>query len=64
MTPGPNPENNPPPPVRWLTDPFAEMGRKAISWVNNLGASTIFVSLAVLKIFRPKQLMKVLSSSG
>ena len=48
MTPEPNPENESlRPPVRWLTDPFAEMGRKAIGWVNNLGASTIFVSLAV-----------------
>ena len=61
MTPDPKTVNeNGRSPVRWLTDPFAAMGRKAINWVNNLGASTIFVSLAVLKIFRPKQLMKVL----
>jgi len=29
-------------------------------WVDNLGASTIFVSLAVVKIFRPRQFMKIL----
>ena len=48
------------PPAQWLTVPFANLGRMVISWVNNLGASTIFLSLAFLRVFRPKQLMKVL----
>ena len=41
-----------------LTQPFAVIGRAAISWVNHLGASAIFF-LAFLKIFRPKQLPKI-----
>jgi phospholipid/cholesterol/gamma-HCH transport system permease protein len=31
-----------------------------ISWINNLGASTIFLSLAFVRIFRPKQISKVI----
>jgi phospholipid/cholesterol/gamma-HCH transport system permease protein len=42
-----------------LTEPFALFGRAAIGWTNNLGASAIFLLLAVLKILRPKQLAKV-----
>jgi phospholipid/cholesterol/gamma-HCH transport system permease protein len=42
-----------------LTRPFAVIGRAAISWVNNLGAASIFLLLAVLKILRPKQLPKI-----
>jgi len=42
-----------------LTQPFAVLGRTAISWVNNLGASTVFFYLAFLRIFRPKQLPKI-----
>ena len=61
MTPEPKPGNEAgSQAARWVTDPFAALGRKAISWVNNLGASTIFIALSVLRIFRPKQLMKVL----
>lgn len=45
--------------VALLIRPFAVFGRTAISWVNNLGASAIFLSLAFLKILRPKQLSKV-----
>ena len=61
MTPDTSPEHaSRRPPVRWLTDPFAALGRRAMRWVDNLGASTIFISLSVLRIFRPKQLMKVL----
>ncbi len=61
MTPEPKPGNEAGrQAARWLTDPFAALGRRAISWVNNLGASTIFITLSVLRIFRPKQLMKVL----
>ncbi|HRT26530.1 MAG TPA: hypothetical protein P5573_00260, partial [Syntrophales bacterium] len=43
-----------------LTRPFAAIGRKTINWVNTLGAATIFLVLAVLMIFRPKQWTKVI----
>ena len=42
-----------------LTIPFAEIGRGAFRWVGNLGAASIFLFLALLMIFRPKQLAKV-----
>jgi phospholipid/cholesterol/gamma-HCH transport system permease protein len=42
-----------------LTKPFAHFGREAISWTDQLGASAIFLFLACLKIFRPKQLAKI-----
>ena len=42
-----------------LTRPFALLGRAAISWINNLGASAVFLLLAFLKIVRPKQLPKI-----
>jgi phospholipid/cholesterol/gamma-HCH transport system permease protein len=42
-----------------LTRPFALLGRAAISWINNLGASAIFLLLAFLKILRSKQLIKI-----
>ena len=50
--------------ARWrpgmlLTRPFAAFGRAAIGWMSNLGASAIFLGLALLKIVRPKQLSKV-----
>jgi phospholipid/cholesterol/gamma-HCH transport system permease protein len=38
-----------------ITRPFAALGRKAIGWVDNLGAAAIFLGKAVLLIFRPKQ---------
>ena len=44
---------------RLLTGPFAIIGRAAINWVDNLGASAIFLLLAFLKIFRSKQLLKI-----
>ena len=44
---------------RLLTGPFAVIGRAAIIWVDNLGASAIFLLLAFLKIFRSKQLIKI-----
>jgi phospholipid/cholesterol/gamma-HCH transport system permease protein len=44
---------------RLLTSPFAFIGRAAISWVNNLGAASIFLLLAFLKIIRPKQVPKI-----
>ncbi len=40
--------------------PFAAIGRKAISWSDNLGAAVIFLALAVLMIFQPKQWPKVI----
>ena len=44
---------------RLLAGPFAVIGRTAISWVDNLGASAIFLLLAFLKILRSKQLVKI-----
>ena len=44
---------------RLSTRPFAVIGRAAIDWVNNLGASTIFLLLAFLRAFRSKQLIKI-----
>lgn len=48
-----------PPLGRLLTKPFAVIGRVAINWVDNLGASSIFLFLAFMKILRPKQLTKI-----
>lgn len=42
-----------------LMSPFYRVGRAAISWVNHLGAALIFLILALLMIFRPKQLPKI-----
>jgi len=44
---------------RYLTEPFAIIGRAAIRWVDHLGASAIFLFLAFLKTFRSKQLIKI-----
>ncbi len=44
---------------RFLTGPFAVIGRGAIRWVDHLGASAIFLLLALLKIVRSKQLIKI-----
>ena len=44
---------------RLVTGPFAVFGRAAISWTNNLGASAIFLLLAILRVLRPKQLSKI-----
>ena len=51
--------------ARWplvmvLTWPFAAIGRAAIRWSSNLGASAIFLFLAILKIFRPRQIPKII----
>ena len=46
--------------VTLLTRPFAAIGRAAIRWVSNLGASAVFLFLAILKIVRPKQLPKII----
>jgi len=42
-----------------LTEPFAYLGRAAINWTNHLGASVIFLILALQRIFRPKQFAKI-----
>jgi phospholipid/cholesterol/gamma-HCH transport system permease protein len=44
---------------RVLTGPFAAIGRGAMGWVGHLGAAAIFLFLAFLKIFRTKQLIKI-----
>jgi phospholipid/cholesterol/gamma-HCH transport system permease protein len=44
---------------RVLTGPFAVIGRAAMGWVGHLGAAAIFLLLAFLKIFRSKQLIKI-----
>jgi phospholipid/cholesterol/gamma-HCH transport system permease protein len=46
-------------PLALLTGPFAVFGRMAIGWTHHLGASAVFLFLAFLKIFRPKQLTKI-----
>jgi len=46
-------------PDRLLTMPFAVFGRAAIAWVGNMGASAIFLLLAFLRIFKAKQLAKI-----
>jgi phospholipid/cholesterol/gamma-HCH transport system permease protein len=43
-----------------LTRPFAAIGRAAIRWTSDLGASAVFLFLATLKIVRPKQVSKVI----
>ena len=40
----------------FLTRPFAGFGRKVISWVDHMGAATIFLGKACIMIFRPKQI--------
>ena len=51
--------------IKWqlgilLSRPFSVIGREAISWVNNLGAATIFLFLSLQKTFHPKQLSKTI----
>jgi phospholipid/cholesterol/gamma-HCH transport system permease protein len=42
-----------------LSGPFAFIGRAAIAWVDHLGASAIFLFLALVKSLRSKQLAKI-----
>lgn len=44
---------------RMLSGPFAFIGRAAIAWVDHLGASAIFLFLALVKSLRSKQLAKI-----
>ena len=46
--------------VKLLLSPFTAAGRTAISWVNNSGASAIFLFLALVKTFWRKQLPKII----
>lgn len=45
--------------VAFLTAPFAFLGRLAILWINSSGAAVIFFLLAFQKIFRPRQVSKI-----
>lgn len=42
-----------------VTKPFAFLGRSTINWINGLGASAIFLALAMVKILHPKQWAKI-----
>ena len=42
-----------------LAEPFAVIGRRTARWVSDLGAASIFLLLALLMIFRPKQIPKI-----
>jgi len=46
--------------VMLVFQPFALIGRTVMSWVDNLGAATIFLAAAVWQIFRRKQLAKTI----
>jgi len=43
-----------------VSKPFALIGRNVIRWINSIGAATIFLVLALLKTFHPKQFQKVI----
>jgi phospholipid/cholesterol/gamma-HCH transport system permease protein len=45
---------------RKLTEPFANIGRAVIKWIDTLGSATIFLFLALWKTFRARQLSKVI----
>lgn len=45
---------------RKLTEPFADIGRAVIHWIDTLGSATIFLFLALWKTFRARQLSKVI----
>jgi len=47
-------------PGTFLTRPFAGLGRKVISWVDHMGAATIFFGKACIMIFRPKQIPAII----
>ncbi len=43
-----------------MTSPFAPLGRLAISWVNDMGAATIFFAKAFAQIFQRNQAARIL----
>jgi phospholipid/cholesterol/gamma-HCH transport system permease protein len=45
-------------PGMFLAQPFTFIGEAVIGWINVLGAATVFLFMALLKTFRPKQLSK------
>lgn len=45
---------------KFIFEPFALMGRITILWIKSLGAAAIFLTLAALKIFQNKQLVKII----
>ncbi len=47
-------------PGTFFTRPFAGLGRKVISWVDHMGAATIFLGKACIMIFRPKQIPAII----
>ena len=48
-------------PRMFLAQPFTFIGEAVISRINVLGAATVFLLMALLKTFRPKQLFKVVN---
>jgi len=42
-----------------LLSPFSVIGGAVIRWINNLGAAFIFLVLGTIKVFHPRQLMKI-----
>ena len=44
----------------FLAQPFTFIGEAVIGWINGLGTATVFLFMAFLKTFRPKQLSKVI----
>lgn len=45
--------------VTFMAQPFALVGRQVIGWINSTGAATVFLIMALLKTFHPKQFSKV-----
>ncbi len=43
-----------------ITKPFAVIGQNVINGINSMGAATIFLVMAMLKTFHPKQFSKVI----
>ena len=44
----------------FLVQPFTLIGETVIDWINVLGTATVFLFMALLKTFQPKQLSKVI----
>jgi phospholipid/cholesterol/gamma-HCH transport system permease protein len=42
-----------------LSRPFSAIGKEVISWISIIGSATVFLFLALLKVFRSKQLSKI-----
>jgi len=47
-------------PSTFPVQPFTLIGETVIGWINVLGTATVFLFMALLKTFRPKQLSKVI----